>query len=193
MSKGVSEVLMLAGVTGITVIMQQWAAIISKFASDFVAGIIEGYADRMKNISLRLRDYRTKISRLFSVYSKLELMFPEDDVSELMKSTKQMMRAVAERERSLEYQLIINALDLQYFRMYQPQAANALKLTLKDMTQDECDILVSSQSVLEREKEISQMFIDGLVGKNFSRSLSFYLDYHKKYLNEINTLKIFNN
>ncbi len=181
----VSKGLILAGVTGIAVIMQQWAAIISKLASDCVAGLIEGYADRMKNIALRLRDYRTKITRLFSVYSKLELLFPEDDVSELMKSTKRMMRAVAEREQSLEYQLIINALDLLYFRMYQPQATNAFGITLKDMTQDECDILVSSQGVLEREKEISQMFIDGLVGKNFSKALSFYLDYHKKYLAEL--------
>ena len=36
--------------------------------------------------------------------------------------------------------------------------------------------------MLKRYREISQMFVDGLVGKNFSRALAFYLDRSDKYL-----------
>lgn len=38
---------------------------ISKTASDCVAGVIEGLADRYENIRLRERDYKAKLSQLF--------------------------------------------------------------------------------------------------------------------------------
>lgn len=167
-------------------IVQQWAAVISKLASDCVAGVIEGYADRLSNIRLRLRDYRYKLSQLFNAYSKLELMFPDDDVSDMLKSTKRLMRAVSEKGLRLEHELIINAMDMLYFKMYQPQAENALRTVMGELAPDERDILIRSQSILDREKEISQMFIDGLVGKHFARALSFYLDHHQDYLKEMN-------
>lgn len=177
-----SSILSLLQVPSHGAIVQQWAAVISKLASDCVAGVIEGYADRLKNISQRLRDYKLKISQLFSTYSKLELMFPDRNVAEMMKSTKVIIRAVAEKEQDLERQLIVNALDMLYFRMYQPQAANAMAIVMSELDHEERDILTRSQFVLKREKEISQMFIDGLVGKNFGKPLAFYLEHYRQYL-----------
>ena len=35
---------------------------------------------------------------------------------------------------------------------------------------------------LKRDREISQVFVDGLVGRNFAKALSFYLDRADTYL-----------
>ena len=63
-----------------------------------------------------------------------------------------------------------------------------LRVFLQGMSPEERQVLVRSQSILQRHKEISQMFVDGLVGKKFSRALSFYLDRSEEYLRRIERL-----
>lgn len=176
------------GVPDVSSILQKWAAIISKFASDCVAAIIEGLADRKINIQARLTAYRMKISQLFSVFSRLDLQFPEEDVLEMLQSPKMMMETLNYEARDQEKLIIVNALDLMYFWMYQPRARKALIMIFQDMSKEEWLIFYRSQLVLKRHKEISQVFIDGLVGKNFERALSFYLDRSEEYLFEMEAI-----
>ena len=56
------------------------------------------------------------------------------------------------------------------------------------MSQEERRVFLLSQYVLLREKEISRLFIDGLVGKKFARALSFYLSHARRYLDDIQGL-----
>ena len=77
------------------------------------------------------------------------------------------------------------ALDLMYFWMYQPRARDILREQLRSMSADERKVLVRSQLVLTREREVSQLFVDGIVGRNFSRPLAFYLDRHEEYLRDM--------
>jgi hypothetical protein len=163
-------------------ILQRWAAIISKTASDCVAGFIEGTMDRLDNLRVRKEDYRRKFRQLFEVYTRLELLFPEQDVLELLQSPKKFIESIRQDTRNLERQVIVNALDLLYFWMYQPRAQSALQSLLQTMTPDEVQILVRSQAILEREREISQMFLDGMVGRKFSQALAFYLNRSQDYL-----------
>ena len=179
------SVLMMANVPHVEVILQKWAAIISKAASDCVAGLIEGTADRYQNILTRMWDYRSKLAQLFDTYVELELLLPEADVCSLMAAPKKFIRVVREKARNLEKVGIINALDLLYFWMYQPRAVSALRAVVRKMSVDERRIFICSQLVLEREREITQLFVDGLVGKNFSKALAFYLDRSREYLNTI--------
>jgi hypothetical protein len=165
--------------------LQKWAAIISKLASDCVAGVIEGLADRARNIRIRLADYREKISRLFAVFARLDVLFPEEDVLDLLLSPKKAMSAIRQEARELEKAFIVNALDLMYIWMYQPRARKALELTVAAMSLEEWLIFYRSQLILKRHKEISRFFIDGLVGKNFTRALAFYLDRKDAYLEEM--------
>ncbi len=176
------------GVPNVSPILQKWAAIISKFASDCVAAIIEGLADRQTNIQARLTAYRMKISQLFSVFSRLDLQFPEEDVLEMLQSPKMMMETLNYEARDQEKLIIVNALDLMYFWMYQPRARKALLLLYKDMSEEEWLIFYRSQLILKRHKEISQVFVDGLVGKNFAKALSFYLDRSEEYLFEMGAI-----
>ena len=176
------------GIAGVDLILQKWAAIISKAASDCVAGVIEGLADRYQNIRVRLRDYRIKLDQIFDTYTRMEILFPESDVLEMLVSPKRFIRTIQKEAADLEKIVIINALDLLYFWMYQPRAQSALKMIMKGMSPEERQIVIRTQTVLERNRETSQLFVDGLVGKYFSRALSFYLDRSPEYLRAITAL-----
>ncbi len=178
-------ILGLFGVVGIQVILQQWAAIISKLASDSVAGIIEGLADRAMYIRRRILDYTSKFQHLFNTYDQLERMFPMDDVLSMLESTKELMQSIEYEKREMVNIVIVNALDLLYFWMYQPRARGVLKQLFKQMSREERMVILLSQHVLFREKQISRLFLDGLVGENFSRPLSFYLDHWRKHLEDL--------
>ena len=180
-----ASVLHLAMVPGVEEELQKWAAVISKFASDCVAGVIEGLADRQNNIRTRLADYRTKISQMFAVFARLDVLLPEEDVLDLLQSPKALMAAIRGEARDLRKVFIVNALDLMYIWMYQPRARKALQQTIAAMSTEEWLIFYRSQLVLNRKRHISQMFVDGLVGKNFARALSFYLDQADRYLQDM--------
>ncbi len=165
-----------------------WAAVISKLASDCVAGLIEGLADRDLFIRMRVWDYRGKLNQLFDTFQQLELLFPQEDALALLESPKQFMLTMSYEHKGLESIIIVNALDLLYFWMYQPRARRVLAGYLRDMGPEERRVFLLSQYVLLREREISQVFLDGLVGKNFARALSFYLDRHHEYLEDIQEL-----
>jgi hypothetical protein len=163
-------------------ILQRWAAVISKGASDLVAGVIEGLADRYQNIRTRIRDYRTKIDQLFETYARVELLLPETNTLEILKSPDKLSTAKSGEIRDLAKIIIIFSLDLLYFWMYQPRAESALKLIMKSLTREERRIVLESQRILEQEKKISLLIVNGMLGKDFSKALSFYLDRHGAYL-----------
>jgi hypothetical protein len=184
----IAMVLQLCGAPDVAGALQKWAAVISKFASDCVAAIIEGMADRQVNIRARLVAYQAKISQLFSVFARLELLFPEEDVLDMLQSPKMVMETLDYEARDQEKRIIVNALDLMYFWMYQPRAQRALEIICEQMTKEEWLIFYRSQLVLKRYREISQVFVDGLVGRNFSKALSFYLDRFEEYLKDLEKL-----
>ena len=153
-----------------------------------MAAVIEGLADRQTNIRLRLAAYRTKLAQLFGVFARLDLLFPEEDVLEMLQSPKMMMETLNYEAREQERLIIVNALDLMYLWMYQPRARKALMIVFRGMSREEWLIFYRSQLVLKRYREISQIFVDGLVGRNFSKALSFYLDRFEGYLADMEKL-----
>lgn len=173
------------GVAEATDVLQKWAAIISKTASDFVAGLIEGTADRYNNIRLRFREYRKKLSDLLDIYAKLELLFPETPALELLGDHQAFREKANEEARDLEKVICIHSLDALYFWMFQPRAQSALHQLLDSISEDERNIWITSQFTLLRQREISQMFIDGILGHDFARALSFYLSSSQPYLQDM--------
>ena len=184
----IGALLLSAGVPDVNGTLQKWAAIISKFASDCVAAVIEGIADRQTNIRNQLVAYRTKVSQIFAVFSRLSVQFPDEDVLEMLQSPKIMLKTLSKEAQEVEKLIIVNALDLIYFWMYKPRARKALAIIAQNMSEEEWLIFYRSQLILKRHKKISQEFIDGLVGKNFSKALSFYLDQSKGYLSDLKRL-----
>jgi len=170
------------------IVLQPGAAIISKVASDTVAGFIESFAARNNNRRLRLWDYSTKLNTLFTGYAGMEISFPDHDVLEFMGKPAAFAEFMLSEAPERLQNCAVNALDLLYFWMYQPYAQQTLFLLLRTLTPEERLLLARSQWVLMQTRLIGQMFVDGLVGANFARALSFYLGYHEQYITDINQL-----
>ncbi len=181
----IGGLLSAAGIAGVHGILQQWAAVISKAASDFVAGVFEGAADRYQNIHSRIRDYQDKLNKILEIYASLEMLFPEKNVMEVLEI---MRRPLSGDARELQRIMIIHALDLLYFWDYQPRGRTALKMLAKTLSAEERQILLSVLRLLGRQRDISMMFVDGIIGKNFSSGLAFYLNSSAQYLSEIQAI-----
>ncbi len=175
---GVSTETALAG-------MQMWAAVISKTASDFVAAIIEGSADRHQNLSLRRIDYREKLVQVYDVYARLETTFQDQDVLTLLGRTEDLVQHLQDKDPKLLRDMVIDALDLLYFWMYQPRARIVLARKLKQMSSEEKQFFVKVQEVLIRKRLVSEMLLNGLLGKRFEPALAFYLSHSDRYLHKL--------
>ncbi len=186
----ISGILITTGIGEVeaAIALQKWAAVISKAASDLVAALIEGPADRFQNISLRIRDYRRKFAALFDSYSKLELLFPDAGELSLLENPEQLLNNTNAEVRDLTTVMIINALDMLYFWMYQPRARITLKEMMGRFTPEERRIFILSQRLLEQEQHISRLFVDGILGRKFSKPLSFYLMRYEEYLKDLNDM-----
>ena len=184
----ISSALGASGAVAVQSILQKWAAVISKLASDCVAAIIEGLADRLKNIRMRFMDYSTKVAQIFEVFARLEVLFPDADVATLLESPEEFLRMIDEKQPDLGKIVIINALDLLYLWMYQPRAESTLEAIMTSMNQEERRILMASQCVLQQQRQISQLFVDEVFGKKFSKALSFYLERSEDYLHALRTV-----
>ncbi|MCC8193067.1 MAG: hypothetical protein LIP28_00255, partial [Deltaproteobacteria bacterium] len=161
------------------------SAIVSKAASDTVAGIIEGIGDQNANLRMRNWDYTYKLNQLFGCLARLEVMLPEEDVLELLRLDKDRQPLMPAEIYTLQDAVIIHSLDLMYFWMYQPRARTYLTRVFREMSPEERATFVRSQAVLVRTKEISRLFVDGMLGNNFTKPLAFFLDRHSQYLSDI--------
>ncbi|MFP5239375.1 MAG: hypothetical protein ACLGQW_06060, partial [Acidobacteriota bacterium] len=187
-SATVGWLLTMAGEPAVAAILQQWAAVISKLASDSVAAVIEGLADRGNNMLLRLHDYTAKLRQVMAVHERLEVLYPRRDVLQLLADPKRFVEELIRDQPELANAIIVNSLDFLYFWMYQPRARGALARTLKELDPQARRIFISSHYVLLCKREISQLFLDGLLGKNFSKGLAFYLEYADGYLDAVQRL-----
>lgn len=191
LNAGIGGILGMAGIGGVHSILQQWAAVISKLASDTVAAVIEGLADRFDNMRMRARDYAAKLPRLFEAYARLELLFPEEDIlarPAMLAAPEAAPRAVNGEAKNLERIMMVNALDLMYLWMYQPRAQYILRDRLRKLSAEERNILLHSQSILRLPQDITQMFREGLLGRNDGPALSFYEERHEEYLSAMGKL-----
>ncbi|MDR2077028.1 MAG: hypothetical protein LBP61_08910 [Desulfovibrio sp.] len=170
------------------IILTQAATVISKLASDTVAAVIEGFADKAEFSRRRDWDYQDKLFRLFSTFSRLEMALPEKDVLELLREQWPGLEEESDEVREMERTLAINSLDIMYFWFYQPRARSSLTRWVESMSRDEKEIFAACQGMLTRVRPISQMLMDGLVGNNFARALGFYLSRYEAYLRDMSRL-----
>jgi hypothetical protein len=182
---GVEGILVLAGSADPMAVLQLWAAVISKLASDCVAGVIEGLADRRRNIALRRWDYAEKTRQVLEIFSRLEIAFPTRDMLKILNRPEEFIRMSEESGINHVPEVAANALDMLYIMAYKPRAREALRKAMEAMSPDEVAVILASQQILREEQWVSRLFVDGLVGRNFSKALSFYLTRDPAYLEDI--------
>ncbi len=181
----IGSILFFFNVPGVDAVLQKWAAIISKAASDTVAGVIEGTVDRFQNLKLRKRDVKKKFRDLFDTYARLEMLFPDTEELKILEKPEALFASRNAEVRDLAVMIIIHSLDLFYFWMYQPRARMTILDMVSRLTPEERTIFFQSQQILVHEQHISRLFVDGFLGRHFSRPLSFYLTAYPKYLASI--------
>ncbi|MDR2056215.1 MAG: hypothetical protein LBQ10_10165, partial [Desulfovibrio sp.] len=182
------QALFLLGVENPAFYLVPSAAVISKMASDTMAAVIEGFADSQVNLRMRRWDYRSKFEEIFECYTRLELLFPQEDALVRLGHSGGLKGRGGERARELERAFIIHSLDLMYIWFYQPRAQEALRQVVRTLPAADRLTLLRTQLVLTREHEISQMMVDGLLGRDFSRPLAFYLENRKEYLRRLSRI-----
>ena len=178
----IGAILFFFNVPAVDAVLPKWAAIISKAASDSVAGVIEGTVDRFQNLKLRKRDVKKKFTDLFDTYAKLEMLFPETEELKILEKPEALFASRNAEVKDLVVMVIIHSLDLFYFWMYQPRARMTILDMVSRLTPEERTIFFQSQNVLIHEQHISRLFVDGILGRHFSRPLSFYLTTYPRYL-----------
>ena len=166
-------------------ILASAAVLVMKLASDIVIGIVDGLTDRERNIRMRMADYRSRLHKALALYGKLEELFPEKNVIAMLDRSSVLPRTLKAIDPRLWLDMVINALDLMYFWYYQPRASYALGLFLKRFSRSERLVLLRMQQILMLEREVSQLLVDGLVGRNFAAPLSFYLARNEEYLRQM--------
>ena len=119
---------------------------------------------------------------MLDIYAQLELLFPDSRPLQVLNNPTEARKGSNTEAQDLEKIICIHALDALYFWLYQPRARSALHQLLNSITEEERHIWVTSQFTLQRQREISQMFIDGILGQDFARALSFYLSRYSEYL-----------
>ncbi|MEW5734411.1 MAG: hypothetical protein AB1921_06130, partial [Thermodesulfobacteriota bacterium] len=168
-NEALASLLGFYGVAAAELALQKWAAIISKAASDCVAAIIEGLADRNLNLAARRGDYADKFRQLAWLYEQVELMFPDAQANSFLEKPERFSSNAEARD--LEKIFILNALDMLYFWMYQPRSRKALAMMVEDFSDEERKLFTLSQDMLLRKKPIARMILDGILDPQFSRPL----------------------
>lgn len=182
---GIGMILSFFNVPSVNTVLQTWAAIISKAASDTVAGMIEGTVDRFQNLKLRKRDINKKFTDLFDTYAKLEMLFPETEELKILEKPETLFAGRNAEAKDLAVMVIIHSLDLFYFWMYLPRGRMSIVEMVSQLTPEEKTIFFQAQKMLAHEQFISRLFVDGILGRHFSRPLSFYLTTYQKYIRSI--------
>ncbi len=170
--------------------LQKWAAIISKAASDCVAGLIEGYGDRVRNIRLRLSDYATLKNRMIALCARVETLFPHEELTELLKDSAELPERLRARDKTLWRDLAALSLDFLHLYWRKPRAQAALVKTCSAMDPEERALLLEAQkAALSNRKEMERLIEELFKGGSNSNPLRLYRLYSTPYLDALRKLR----
>ena len=167
--------------------LQQWAAVISKFSSDCVGGIVESMADRGVYLRSRLGDFKRKQQDLFKLITDLELIDPEKELDQLL-SGNRFLEGQGAKESALLDRARLNVLDLMYIWMRQPRAPGVFTQMLEKSSVEERRLFGALRRLLSGEKEMMQLLESGIFGSGTPRVVHFYRRAWKLYFEETSSL-----
>ena len=170
------------GVFGSLELLPCLAVFITKVGCDTLIGLGIGIADKESNLRRRMADYHVLLHDMLGLHSRITSIFPEADIRSLLADPEKLKKLLDDRAPDIWQEMAINALDLMHIWFYQPRANYAVMRHIRRLTLEEKLVFLNMQQVLCLEKQISQMLVNGLVGRNFAGALSFYLSHNDEYL-----------
>ena len=76
-------------------------------------------------------------------------------------------------------------LDMMYMWYFKPRARQVFWQKINSIPPEEKQGILALHSLLRLEREITTQLLQGLLGKDFSRVLTFYLQKNREYLHEL--------
>jgi hypothetical protein len=181
-SSAAGELLSFSGIEDTAAILQKWAAIISKFSSDLVGGIIEGAALRRRNTGLRQQDYDRKIEQFLKTCGEVELLYPRKNVLKQLKQNRNILQDLEKDDPKLLKILVYDCLDLLYFWEYQPCARPVLRQKILRMPERTREMFLQYQRLLLDKTEICRLLKQGIVGIHYRPVLNLYKNKYAVYM-----------
>lgn len=167
------------------VLLQNCAAIVSKCSSDIVAAVIEGFADRNHYLRMRQSDYDSKFAQIFKSLAKQELLFPHRSLTKMLQSPHEFWSQLNIKDPLVARQALEHMLDMLYMWYFKPRARQVFCQRINAIPAEEKQGILALHALLRLEREITTQLLQGLLGRDFSRVLTFYLQKHNEYLYDL--------
>lgn len=167
------------------ILLQNCAAIVSKCSSDLVAAVIEGFADRNHYLRMRQSDYDSKFAQIFKSLATQELLFPHRNLAKMLQHPQEYWKKLYKNDPVAAKQALEHMLDMMYMWYFKPRARQVFWQKINSIPPEEKQGILALHSLLRLEREITTQLLQGLLGKDFSRVLTFYLQKNREYLHEL--------
>lgn len=185
LGQGLLGVFTLLALPNPLALLQNCAAIVAKCASDMVAAVIEGFADR--NVYLRLRqcDYDSKLRQIYANLTRQELLFPHRDLEQMLEHPESYWQQLFAKDPAVAREAVAHLLDMLYMWYYQPRARQVFWRKMRAAPPEERGIVLGLHALLGLERQVSTLILNGLLEHDFARALAFYLQNNRSYLRDL--------
>ena len=174
----------LAAVAGVANIVSQWSAVISKTASDIVACIIEGVADRAAFITLRQREIKELEIKFLHLCEKFELLVPNKPLNVIFADIEGMVSVCREKESRALEELVLLFLDILYFWNSKPRARASIRILLRSLSREERMLFREAVNILLRDDIVKQSLTASGVAADIAGIYEYYFALQEKFVRE---------
>ncbi len=179
------------GVAGAGVIISAWSAVISKAASDIVACLIEGLADRAAFIELRTREIKELEIKFLHLSERFELLDPSRRLGEIFKDMPTIVSICKEKQSTAIEELVLLALDLMYFWNNKTRAKMVITAGLRKISADERKLFKIALNILSEEDVCMQTLSNFGKSSGAHRAQQYYLKRRQVFVADfVKALKI---
>ena len=150
-----------------------------------MAAVIEGFADRNHYLRMRQSDYDSKFAQIFKSLATQELLFPHRNLAKMLQHPQEYWKKLYKNDPVAAKQALEHMLDMMYMWYFKPRARQVFWQKINSIPPEEKQGILALHSLLRLEREITTQLLQGLLGKDFSRVLTFYLQKNREYLHEL--------
>ncbi len=180
------EGLILLQVVNVDNIISQWSAVISKAASDTIACLIEGLADRSAYLALRSREVSEIKVKFLRLCERIELMLPSRSLSEVLGDPVQLQDAADSAKSSTVEELVLLYLDLMYFWYNKPRARSSISLGLKEVGAEEKLLFKEALGLLTDEDLVARSLQRFGGAKGIEQVMGYYRENKERFAQGFN-------
>ncbi len=179
------------GVAGAGLTISAWSAVISKAASDIVACLIEGLADRAAFLKLRRREIKELEIKFLHLSERFELLDPSRSLLEIFEDMARMVDICKEKQSTAIEELVLLALDLLYFWNNKTRAKMVIKTGISRVSSEERQLLKVALNILSENTVCMQALSDFGNSSGAHRAQQYYLQRWQVFVRDfVTALKV---